>query len=209
MVHCSRRLYTLTVALLCLVAGPSLAQVSVVSTDASGVRFGLAVPTVSFDIGADYPFSTLNVLMAYDSSQLTFRPDESTVKVGLAPAIGFNDFIAALQLATGPNFLPNFGTPGLYGFSTSITPGQDPIIVSGPVTIAPAFLLDGHFSGPSFVYFEGDISGDDLEDMFNGTIAITAVPEPETWLLWAVGLGLLTRLSRHPHPAQLCASPPS
>lgn len=196
MKHILRRLRAQFFALACLAAGQALASVSVSSTNGSGVPLGLAMPTLTFDIGADDPFSTLNVVMTYDSSMLTFRPDESTVIVGSAAAVGLNTFIAALQSATAPNFVANFSTPGTYGFTTFITPGDEPILVSGPVTITAAFALAGNFSGPAFVSYEGDISGDDFENTFSGTVTITAVPEPETWFLWIAGLGLLAGLSR-------------
>mgnify|MGYP000914004858 CR=1 FL=1 len=195
MMHSLRRLRLHLLALLCLAAGQSWAAVSVVHTDASAAPSAIALSTVTFDIGTDYPFNTLDVLMFYDSNLLTFQPDMSTVTIGSASAIGLNNFIAALQTATAGNFVPNFGTPGIYGFTTSITPGQTPILVSGPVTVSAAFLLSGNLSGPAFVDYEGAISGAE-EHLFGNTITITAVPEPETWLLWAAGLGLLGRFSR-------------
>ena len=161
------------------------AAVGVTHTDASGAPGGLAKPTLAFDIGTDYPFSSISMELTYDSSMLTFMTADSSVKTG-ADTLSFNDFISALN-SVSSILIINDSSPGLYALSAGTLL---PLPVSGPVEFTLAFKLANGFSSPSAVAYSGLISGND-EDSFNGSMNISAVPEPEVWLLWLSGLGLL------------------
>ncbi len=176
---------------------------TVSATDASAAPGAITTPTLTFDFGAvNYPFSTLSFEMGYLTSQLTFLPGQSTVTVG-ATSGSYNSFLAALQLASaGGSFFVNDGDPGFYGVTAAMLPDTS-MAVTGPVTISAAFRLATPFSSPQQIQYSGlisgppDGSGGNIETPFGGTITISAVPEPEIWLMWLAGVGLLaTRAAR-------------
>lgn len=175
---------------------------TVSATDASAAPGAIATPTLTFDFGAvNYPFSTLSFEMGYVTSQLTFLPDQSTVTVG-ATSGSYNSFLAALDLASGGGLIVNDGAPGFYGVTAATLP-ETSFAVTGQVTISAAFRLAAPFSSPQQIQYSGLISGPsdglggNIETPFGGTITISAVPEPEIWLMWLAGVGLLaTRAAR-------------
>ena len=124
--------------------------------------------------------------MTYDADQMSFLADVSEVTVNGA-GYGFNVVLEALN---GLGGVTN-AAPGVAGFSV-LLPEASPIPVNGPVTLTAVFKLGDNFAGSTYILFEGDAWGDlNVDNSFIGEIQVTAVPEPETWLMWLGGLGLL------------------
>lgn len=159
------------------------------SSALSGVPGGQIEATLSFDIGAGYPFNGANFWMEYDPTSMGFLAEGSKVTVN-GTEYGFLDVLADLSSLSAD--MTSNVSPGMVAFSIylPVFPELVSIPVTGPVTLSAAFELSSAFAGPAFIDFGGAVGGEE-ESLFSGSIQVTAVPEPETWLMWLGGLGLL------------------
>lgn len=166
----------------------SQATVGVSSSGAVGMPNDLVFATMNFDIGTDYPFTSFDIAVDYEPQKLSFDEGMSTVNVG-ANTYGLSAFLSLLA-ANSDYFLVN-PDPGNGMFSLSAF-ALTPVNVTGPVEIKVALRLAQDFTlGASVVNYYGSISGDLDEDLISGNFSVSAVPEPQVWMLWLGGLGLL------------------
>lgn len=153
-----------------------------------GTPGGQVTATWTYDFGTDYPLWMATMEVSYDPALMNFLPEMSSVDVNGAP-YSFAGMLAALE-TLDPDVSHNVA-PGIVAFSFFLPlDGPASVPVSGPVTFSAVFVLAPDFSGPAYIDFSGAVAGDE-EQLFSGTITVTAVPEPETWLMWLGGLGLL------------------
>jgi hypothetical protein len=171
-----------------------------------------ALPSFVFVFGADYDLAGFDITINFDPAKLTFNAAAST----LTTSAGTSTLAqVANGLINGPgNFLfspdPDFGTAidtGTFKFGGSFF---DPNFFL-PVSNGSSFTLTGVFnmrttftSGTTDVQVvgtAGDFAFNPFED-FGGTATVTAVPEPETWLMLLGGLGLIASRVRRRAKAQ-------
>ncbi len=159
------------------------------SSALTGAPGGQVTATWNFDIGDNYPFNGANFSMEYDPASMGFLAEGSKVTVN-GTEYGFLDVLADLT-NLGGDMTSNVSS-GMVAFSVylPVFPELVSIPVTGPVTLSATFELASTFTGPAVIYFDGAVGGEE-ESLFNGSIQVTAVPEPETWLMWLGGLGLL------------------
>lgn len=159
------------------------------SSALTGAPGGQVTATWNFDIGDNYPFNGANFSMEYDPASMGFLAEGSKVTVN-ATEYDFLDVLADLS-SLGGDMTSNVSS-GMVAFSVylPVFPELVSIPVTGPVTLSATFELASTFTGPAFIDFEGAVGGEE-ESLFSGSIQVTAVPEPETWLMWLGGLGLL------------------
>ena len=159
------------------------------SSALTGAPGGQVTATWNFDIGDNYPFNGANFSMEYDPASMGFLAEGSKVTVN-GTEYGFLSVLADLS-SLGGDMTSNV-SPGTVAFAVylPVLPELVSIPVTGPVTLSATFELASTFTGPAFIDFEGAVGGEE-ESLFSGSIQVTAVPEPETWLMWLGGLGLL------------------
>lgn len=185
-----------------VVGSAAQAAVNVTHTLAAGPSSDVVMAKLSFDLGTDYPFTSLDFHVEYNPVNLAFDAGLSTVTVEGA-TYGYAQFLAAW--AAGMNeqddLQVNSDTGnGLYSLAAYVV---NPVAVTGPVEVDIALRLAPAFtSGTTSVFYSGQIAGDLDESQFSGDFSISAVPEPETWLLWLGGLSLvLARQARQRRPS--------
>ncbi len=155
--------------------------------NASGPPGSIVSPTVAFDIDG-FSFDSFTLDLSFDPTVLSFLPDASTLTyqnqtIAFTALPGFNI----------PSGFTDVGGDGQwhqrYAFST-----LNPVTVSGSLVLAGAFKIAAAApAGPYPITVTGSAStGPGFEEpSFSGIATISAVPEPETWLLLLGGLGLI------------------
>lgn len=153
----------------------------------SGLPGSIVHPTLTLDI-TGFNLDVLDLDLAFDSAALSFLPSASTVTYN-GHTVAFTDL---------PGFSP--GVPGIGGdglwheryvsFSLFAVP------VSGPLVLTGAFkIADAAMPGAYQIVASGYVTTDPVYEQrdFSGIapLHVSAVPEPETWLLWLGGIGLL------------------
>ncbi len=180
---------SLIMGLCMLLCGVSAqAAVSVTPSVAAGASSDVVFARLNFDIGTDYPFTSFGITMEYDPTKLAFDQELTVVKLGVVP-YSFSEFMELL--GRKKILLVPYPDPlnGIYGLSAIVA---NPEPVSGPLEVGIALRLLPEFTaGITQVTYFGDISGDGDELFFDGAFTVSAVPEPQTWLLWLGGLGLV------------------
>lgn len=198
-----KHLVTVLAGLSLALAGPAWAvepSLELVTTGATGQPGAIAYPTFSLDL-TGFSFDSLTLKLVYPTS-LTLLPASSTVTFPTTTT----PFNAALSSLPG------------YAFGRSDQAGvrQDDIAsfslvglsVTGPLLLTGAFQIDPTASLGSYqIAVSGLVSTGPVieleEPAFDGiaTINVTAVPEPETWLLWLCGIGVLFTRAVRRRPA--------
>lgn len=163
----------------------ALPNLDVTASNASGLPGQTVMPSVSLAISG-FNFESFDLEFVFDPSVLSFLPDASTFalngvvgQLGALPTFSLTDMLE-----------PDGRHVRLSSFSLT------PIPVSGNLVVTGAFKIAN--AAPAGIYhlvasgsFGTDLSGN--EPAYSGVATVTVVPEPETWLLWVAGLGLLAR----------------
>lgn len=153
-------------------------------TDASGLPGSIVTPTIGFDVGS-LVFKSLDLTFSYKASALTFRPLDSTVLYdGSSHPL---NSLPTYALHAQP-VVNDVATVTLSSFDLTGIPTTGPFILTaafGINSLAPA--------GPYSVSVTGFVAEVPVweEQSFSGLVTVTAVPEPEAWLLMLGGLGLV------------------
>lgn len=174
-----KRLWALAAGLLMGTSALALAPppIPVTATPATGMAGSMVMPAFSLDIDG-FDFESFDLTLTYSGAVLSFDLGSSKVT--------YNG-----QQRAWEN-LPGFFSNG--NFFSSF----DPIAASitGPLLLQPAFQILG--SAPladTTVTIAGSVGSEPLigERYFDSstTITVSAIPEPEMWLLWLAGAGLV------------------
>ncbi len=160
-----------------------------------------ALPSFVFDFDANFDLIGFDVTIEFDPTKLSFNAAASTLTLG-ATTVTFPAALMAMQTA-----LPDFiYSPGPGDFGAAINTGSFsfngayfeptsmlPIAAGSSVTMTGVFdLLPGFNTGSTSVRVFGSVGDQffNFED-FDMTASVSAVPEPETWLMLIGGLGLI------------------
>lgn len=153
----------------------------------------VVVPDVTFDFGAGFNLFSSDIRISYDPSRLDFRMAESTVSYD-GYTLSFDDFLSAVSQYSP---LPPVYSTGVDGTGQEYHAWS---VISYPgLPMAGAMVLHGAFEvlagGTSTVTIAGElaelVSPNLLTTPYSTDVQITAVPEPEVWVLWAMGLAVL------------------
>lgn len=159
-----------------------------------------AFSTLTFEFLENYSFGSISLYVDYDKDFLTFNRDASTVSVqGAGPAIPLA--IAVGFLTTGvPGFDVESDNPaaGQYSLSGYAIAANDPLPAGTKLVLTGVFDLKNSFtaSTTAWVRISGQVSGPSADGLREDSFGIlqttvTAVPEPETWMMLLGGLGLI------------------
>lgn len=175
------------------VSGGGTGLVPVTGTDASAAPGAVAMPTVTFDFGSGYDFTSATFSIDYDPLVLSFDPVASKLSYGGNEASFGAALDAFLASPLGSMSPPPASGPDYYSLTVFLESGSYPL--AGPMVLKGAFtVLPGVSIGTvSPVKVSGSMSSllsdQSLEvDPFDITVNVAAVPEPETWLMLAGGL---------------------
>jgi hypothetical protein len=173
-----KRLWALAAGLLieshAMAAAP---MIPVTVTPATGVSGSLVMPAFSLDIDG-FVFESFDLTLSYSNAALSFDLGASTVS--------YNGQIRAWSNL--PSFTSNGNVFGAFDLN--------PASISGPLLLKPAFrILPGAPLADTPVAIFGSVGSDPQfgESYFDSsaTVTVSAVPEPEMWLLWLAGAGLI------------------
>ncbi len=186
-----------------------------VSVTGDSIGYGVpgaspAKPTFTIGFSGQFEFLGMGISILYDPQFLAFNAAESAVTFNNQ----FYSLPAFLQLLDSVRSMPGYesfsveggddGLGELYfgaGFS-----GLGSETLTGSIVVQPAFnLVSPAFSiGMSkpvtiagLIFYDGGGGIHELATLDNPyTLSVTAVPEPETWLMMLAGLGLLGAVAR-------------
>lgn len=178
---------------------PALAPVVDVSTaDVSAPALGQASPTLTFSFVEDYGFTSLLLQVDYVPSKLSFNEALSTA---LFQPSGLPSFtLDHLVTLTGGDFSysENSSVPGSYTLIASFATLSQVLPAGSSLVLTGVFDLVGLPVGESTPVAMSGILTSTVADVdpsaineFAVSAAVTAVPEPESWLMLLAGLGLL------------------
>jgi len=183
----------------------------------SGGSDGSAAPGstafTSFTISAlgDYPFTGAKMTMDYNPALLSFNASQSSVAV-LGTTYALPSFLTQLSTLSAVPGFNNFtidggaSGPGSLYFSAGFTPSGS-ITLNGEIVVTTAFDLAPSMGIGSSA--DVTIAKLDFADPNTGPVSlataefplvmtVTAVPEPESWLMLLAGAGLLGAAVRRP-----------
>ena len=159
-----------------------------------------AITTLTFEFLENYSFGSLSLYVDYDKDFLKFNRAASTVGVlGAGPAVPLADAVAFLTTGM-PGFdvesdVPSAGQYSLSGFT--IEPFY-PLPLGTKLVLTGVFDLKDSFTAntTAWVHMSGLVSGPSADPFREDSFGIlqttvTAVPEPETWMMLLGGLGLI------------------
>lgn len=172
---------------------------------------GQASPLFVFTFGSDFDLAGFDIKFKFDSTKLSFDYGTSTLAVsgGLVtmPATFIPVVLQGMQ-SVSPDFESSASAPASVddaGFNFRIVGAYIdpanfvPTAEGTTITMTGVFnMLPGFDSGATEVRVFGSADGVDFtSEGFNVSASVTAVPEPETWLMLLGGLGLIaTRVRR-------------
>lgn len=187
-------------------AAVDVEPIIVVSTvSAAALPLGEASPSFVFAFSKDFDIAGFEVTFEYDSAKLSFNAGASTLTVDRS-TFTLPTALAMMQAASvvpdlGPDFIyspdpGDFGSvigTGSFAFNGTYLSESFLIPAGNSVTMTGVFnLLPGFVAGDTPVRVFGQAIDPGLNgESFNVTATVTAVPEPETWLMLLGGLGLL------------------
>lgn len=162
-------------------AAPPMIPVTV--TPASGNPGGVVQPVFSFDV-TGFEFESFDLVLSYSAPLLALDLGNSSVTVNGVTGSWAN--ILPFAPSTSGS-----GSYELHAFTLS-----PPTVLTGPIVLRPAFTIGNAAPlGATQVQVTGSIGSEPGigERYFDSTVAVTvtAVPEPEIWLMWLGGIGLL------------------
>lgn len=175
-------------SLMAAVSAPAHANGSFAATfgNAQGLPGSVVHPTITLPIDG-FNFDSLQFDLSYDLSALSFLPAQTTVLYnGVSRNLTALPNYGAVTLAVSGNQLTQ-------RFASLDFQGE---AISGPMVLTTAFQILAAAPGAAHsVLVEGTVSSGptlDLEEpAFAGAMLVSAVPEPEIWLLWISGLALV------------------
>jgi hypothetical protein len=198
----------------------SAATIDASGTGASALRGAPASPTFTVNFGtpsSPYDLVALNFDLAYDSAVLTFNPDASTITYNGASRVGINTVLKQLAPDSGTVCAGNSCSSSVPGTFTVGWFTLGSVALNAPVTLTAAFIVSpGAAVGSSSTVTLTGTSGANVpvstdfpfgvrDDNYlaSAAITVTAVPEPEGWLMLLAGLGLIATLGRRRLSARL------
>jgi hypothetical protein len=178
-----------TIAGLCMgFSGMAIANVAppvnLTITNAASTPGSLVSPTISFDIGG-FLYEAFDLTFSYQASALTFKPQLSSVSYNGVPGpfTGLPAYLPGVASVTGDVATVSFSSFAAVGFT-----------VNTPLLLTAVFQINNAaLAAPYDISISGSVSTDpDFEERsFSGLATVTAVPEPEVWMLMLGGLGLV------------------
>ncbi|MCB2008254.1 MAG: PEPxxWA-CTERM sorting domain-containing protein [Rhodoferax sp.] len=160
-----------------------------------------ALPSFVFNFDSNFDLIGFDITVQFDPTKLSFNAAASTLSFG-ASTVTLPAALMAMQTA-----LPDFiFSPGAGDFGTAINTGEFsfngayfaptsffPVPAGSSVTLTGVFdLLPGFDTGSTPVRVFGNASDQFFAfEEFDMTASVSAVPEPETWLMLIGGLGLI------------------
>ncbi len=190
-------------AVLTLTGQAALAAVSGSVVNAGSLPGGQASPAFVFSFDSGFDLAGFEVKFTFNPAKLSFDAAASTLAVAggiTMPATTIPLVLTAMQSASSDFFYSgqsaDYDVDG-FNFSfngTYLNPANfSPIPGGTTVTLTGVFnLLPGFDSGSASVR----VFGEAIDPAFNSepfdvTATVSAVPEPETWLMVIGGLGLI------------------
>jgi len=163
-----------------------------------------AFPSFVFTFDTDYDLAVFEFTIQFDPAKLSFIAGASTLAVGGSPPMLLPTSIPTVlqamqaaspdfQFSTGTEAVPidkfNVNFSGAYGnpFNFFRIPAGTSVTMTGAFNMLPAFssgVTDVRVFG-----YAGDTSFGEMP--FDMIATVTAVPEPETWLMLLGGLALV------------------
>lgn len=189
--------------------GPTVPDVAVEgATNGSAAPGGTAFTSFTIGFAGTYEFIGAAATITYDPALLTFNPLQSRVSVlGVERSLpAFLTLLSQMEGAQGSDFQAYGGDSpaGTLFFGAGFTlqgsmPLNGNIIVTTAFDLAPSFGL-GSVSEVAVTQLA-------MADLNSGIVplaspeipvlmTVTAVPEPETWLMLLAGMGLLGAVAR-------------
>ena len=156
--------------------------IPVTVTPATGIPGATVQPVFSFDV-TGFEFASFDLILSYTSPLLSLDLGNSSVTVN-GVSSSWASVLPFLTTASGA------GSYEIHGFAL------EPALLTGPILLRPAFTISaGAPLGATEIQIEGSIGEQPLigERSFSsvGIVTVTAVPEPEVWLMFLGGLGML------------------
>ena len=182
------------------------------ASDASGVPGGLPVaPSFTITLGGTFAFAGMDVAIQYDATKLAFDAGASSVTVDSVfyTLPTFYELLATLKMDPRYNsltWLPMTSGPGNLELQVALSDPLQSVPLTESIVVSPAFtLLSPAFAIGSQTAVEVTVLN--FYDAAGGayslasaeipiTMTITAVPEPETWLMLLAGMGLVGSVIR-------------
>ena len=184
-----KRLWTFAAGLLMGSSAFALAPppIPVTVTPAAGIAGATVMPSFSLDVNG-YTFDSIELALTYTDPVLSFDLGNSTASYN-----GTTVSWAALMpsfFPLGPTTAGDVSTFEFFAFQVNAP------TITGPLVLRPAFTVrTGAPLGGTVIGISGTIATDPVfeERSFStdATITVSAVPEPEMWLLWLAGAGLI------------------
>lgn len=183
---------------------PAVAPVvTVTAGNADAPPFGQVTPTLTVTFDEPYSFTSLLLNIDYDANKMTFNEGLSTVV--FMPFGGSAFSLDDLVTLSGGDFIywSTESTPGSYSLVASFLtlaqslPEGSSLVMSGVfdmTTLATGQTTSVVMSGV-LTSTVADLDPTAVND-FSVSATVTAVPEPETWLMLLGGLGLIARRLR-------------
>ncbi len=171
-----------------------------------------AMPTVTFAFSSPYEFTTLLLNVDYDSNLMTFNAAQSTLSVG-GNELPLQQVLVALSANPNFSYSPNdavgsYTLTAGYAFPDYYPLTAGSMVLKGVFDLKPSFLA-GMYTDVA-VYGTITSRAADVDpfpiDNFSVVPRVTAVPEPETWLMLLGGLGLVAALGRRRKLLQVSGS---
>lgn len=185
-------------------AAPAVAPVVHVSaTDASGPVPGQASPTLTFSFVEPYDFTSLFLKIDYDPLKLSFNDALSSAVFhpSALPAFTLDDLVAAsdgdFSYSSDETVAGSYTLTAFFANQSHVLPAGSSLVLTG------VFDLVGLPIGQSTPVAMSGILTSTVADSDPGAVndfavgaSVTAVPEPETWLMLLGGLAVLASRMR-------------
>jgi hypothetical protein len=195
-------------------AQSSTPQLTTTFTNAAAPEGSQAFPSFQFTFDTAFDLSAFELTVKFDKDKLTFNAAASTLSFGVGTPQPISVVLAGLNAANS-RFLtsPSAGdfssadTSGMFAFGGAyVSPFDSTMIPAGStVVMTTVFSLNSGFkAGEStsvqVVGFALDPAFQEVN--FDPIATVSAVPEPETWMLLLGGLGLIASRVRRASKAR-------
>lgn len=153
-----------------------------------------AMPTFSITFDPQFDLAGFTLNLDYRDDLMSFNAAASTVGSG-ATVMSLSEAFTTLAGASSPGdfvVFPPSDNPGAYSVSAFYFVGTFPIAPQTVTFTAVFDLLPAFTAGSQAnVTFSGSLEDTLASYPIQGVATVTAVPEPETWLMLLGGLGLV------------------
>ena len=178
------------------------------ATNGSAAPGGTAFTSFTIGFAGTYQFNEAAATITYDPALLTFNPFQSRVSVlGVDRSLpAFLTLLSQMQNLPGSDFVAYGGESpaGTLFFGTGFTL-QGSMPLNGNIIVTTAFDLASTMAVGSVS--EVAVTQLAMSDLNTGMVSlaspqmpvlmtVTAVPEPETWLMLLAGMGLLGAVAK-------------